>query len=123
MAKKNNRGCDYQGSHFGAWYEDACCRDGYLWDLDSGGTDDAGNSYLDHGGDIPCPHCNAKQYVKSYLADDLCAAGYESLSHPLSRETIKNPFKKWPSNRRRMGQRYWRAGRREAVKEAMRGEC
>ena len=27
--------CGYQGKHFGAWYEDAICIDGYLWDLDS----------------------------------------------------------------------------------------
>ncbi|KAB5599275.1 hypothetical protein [Vibrio parahaemolyticus] len=119
MTDKKTLGCNYQGSHFGAWYEDACCCNGYLWNLDSGGIDDAGNSYLDSGGDIPCPQCNTKQYVKFYLADILCDAGYESLVHPPSPETIKNPFKKWPSNWRRMGTRFWRAGRREAIKEAM----
>ena len=118
MTKQKQLGCDYEGNDFGAHYLDSKCINGYLWDMDSGFSGEDGQHYLDIGGDIPCPHCNAKQYVKSYLADALCDAGYESLSHPLSPETIKNPFKKWPSNRRRMGQRYWRAGRREAIKEA-----
>ncbi|EJE4178517.1 hypothetical protein C1S99_08095 [Vibrio parahaemolyticus] len=121
MARKNNLGCDYQGSHFGAWYEDACCCDGYLWDLDSGGIDDAGNSYLDHGGDIPCPQCHTKQYVKSYMADEYESDGYASLDHPLSAKGVKNALSYLPSNRRRMAMRFWRAGRRQAVKEAMRG--
>ncbi len=122
MAKKNNLGCDYQGGHFGAWYEDACCCNGYLWDLDSGGTDDTGNSYLDHGGDIPCPQCNTKQYIKSYFADEYESDGYASLDMPLSTKDIKNVMARIPSNQRRMAKRFWRAGRREAVKEAMRGE-
>ncbi len=116
--KAKKLGCDYQGGHFGALYDDACCVDGYLWDLDSGFAGEDGQHYLDIGGDIPCPHCNAKQYVKSYLSDVLWDSGYESLSHPLSPEIIKNPLRKWPSYRRRMGQRYWRSGRREAIKEA-----
>ncbi len=118
MTDKTTLGCNYQGSHFGAWYEDACCRDGYLWDLDSGGIDDAGNLYLDSGGEIPCPQCNAKLYVKSYLADELESGGYESLEQPLSLNMIKNPLRTWPSNKRRMGMRYWRAGRCEAIKDA-----
>lgn len=52
--------CGYQGSHFGAWYEDATCCDGYLWDLDS--CDEPGGP-LYNGGDIPCPKCNTKEYV------------------------------------------------------------
>ncbi len=52
--------CGYQGKHFGAWYEDATCIDGYLWDLDScyepGGP-------LYYGGDIPCPACNTRKYA------------------------------------------------------------
>lgn len=119
--KTKTLGCDYQGSHFGAHYDDACCVNGYLWDLDSGFTEEDGQHYLDIGGDIPCPRCNAKQYVKSYLSDDLCNLGYESLDLPLPPNMIKNPLKKWPSNLRRMGKRYWRSGRREALKEAMLG--
>jgi hypothetical protein len=56
--------CDYTGHHFGASYEDACCIDGYLWDLDSG--DDG---MLTSGGDIPCPQCNLTVYVAN-MADE-----------------------------------------------------
>lgn len=118
MAKQKQLGCDYQGSHFGAHYDDACCGDGYLWDLDSGFAGEDGQHYLDIGGDIPCPHCNAKQYVKSYISDYLFENGFESLEQPLTLENIKNPLRRWSSNKRRMGMRYWRAGRREAIKEA-----
>ena len=51
-------GCDYEGRHFGSPYPDACCIDGYLWDMDScyelGGP-------LTRGGDIPCPQCNPQE--------------------------------------------------------------
>lgn len=47
--------CDYMGHHFGAYYIDACCIDGYLWDLDS--CDEPGGG-LTSGGDLPCPKCN-----------------------------------------------------------------
>lgn len=109
--------CDYQGAHFGANYEDASCIDGYLWDLDSGGTDESGDAFLDSGGDIPCPNCNTKKYVHS-MADDFIDSGYESLEHPFTTKMVKNVMHKLPSNWRRMGMRYWRRGRREAVKEA-----
>lgn len=59
-------GCSYQGKHFGAFYEDACCINGYLWDLDS--CDEPGGP-LHHGGEIPCPQCNAKAY-EAFLSDD-----------------------------------------------------
>lgn len=55
-----NKECTYQGSHFGAHYDDAICIDGYLWDLDS--CDEAGGD-LSSGGDIGCPCCNTKQYL------------------------------------------------------------
>ena len=50
--------CDYTGSHFGASYPDACCINGYLWDLDSGDEDGFTN-----GGDLPCPACNTAEYL------------------------------------------------------------
>lgn len=56
--------CDYTGRHFGAPYDDACCIDGYLWDLDSGDRDG-----LTSGGDIPCPQCNLDVYVAT-IADE-----------------------------------------------------
>jgi len=65
------KGCDYQGSHFGANYEDACCFEGYLWDLDS--CDEPGGP-LSHGGDIPCPKCNTDECV-GYYAEDTFVSG------------------------------------------------
>ena len=47
--------CDFHEPHFGANYPDACCIDGYLWDLDS--CDEPGGG-LTSGGDDPCPQCN-----------------------------------------------------------------
>lgn len=52
--------CGYQGKHFGAWYEDAICIDGYLWDLDS--CDEPGG-LLYNGGEDACPCCNTAEYV------------------------------------------------------------
>ncbi|MFB1078161.1 hypothetical protein [Photobacterium damselae] len=102
--------CNYQGSHFGAWYDDACCIDGYLWDLDSGS-----DGMLDIGGDIPCPQCNLKQYVK-YLEDEYRDDGYFSVDHPFTTKQIKNVMEKLPSNHRRIAKKFWRAGRKEGVK-------
>lgn len=53
-------GCNYHGSHFGAPYPDAQCVEGFLWDEDS--CDDPGGPVL-HGGEIPCPKCNAEAYA------------------------------------------------------------
>jgi hypothetical protein len=61
MNDKKLLGCDFHEPFFGASYPDACCIDGYLWDLDSGD----GDGMLSHGGDVPCPQCNADEY-KSY---------------------------------------------------------
>lgn len=52
---------------FGATYPDACCVDGYLWDLDS--CESPGGP-LHHGGDEPCPFCNYGEAVKR-AAEDL----------------------------------------------------
>lgn len=109
--------CDYSGSDFGAHYPDSCCIDGFLWDLDSGGADENGNSYLDVGGDIPCPKCNKKKRV-NFMADDLINDGYESLDHPLTTKMVKNALSELPANQRRMAMRYWRAGRTEAIRDA-----
>ncbi|EMY6817431.1 hypothetical protein ABCL21_004449 [Vibrio parahaemolyticus] len=109
--------CDYQGYDFGAHYPDSCCIDGYLWDLDSGGRDENGDTYLDSGGDIPCPKCNLKQRIK-YLSEEINEDGYCSLDHPLTTKMVKNALSKMPSNARRMAIRHWRKGRKEAIKEA-----
>lgn len=52
--------CGYTGSHFGAYYPDAICIDGYLWDLDS--CDEPGGP-LFSGGETECPCCNTRGYV------------------------------------------------------------
>ncbi|XDF79236.1 hypothetical protein AAFX60_018940 [Aliivibrio fischeri] len=109
--------CDYQGYEFGAPYPDGQCVDGFMWDLDSGGTDEDGNSYLDEGGYIPCPRCNQKARVK-YLSDEIEEQGYSSLDHPFTTKMVKNQFRNIPSNMRRMAMRYWRRGRTLAIKEA-----
>ncbi|MEZ8054341.1 hypothetical protein [Vibrio atlanticus] len=109
--------CDYQGYDFGARYLDSTCIDGYLWDLDSGGRDENGDSYLDNDGDMPCPACNPKSWVK-YQADEYEVDGYESFEHPLTTKMVKNVMAKLPSNKRRMAMRYWRAGRTCAINEA-----
>ena len=57
--------CDYHAPFFGATYPDACCIDGYLWDLDS--CDEPGGA-LSVGGDIPCPACNPKAH-EAYFTD------------------------------------------------------
>lgn len=68
--------CDYQGYEFHGGYPDSVCNDGYLWDADSGGIDDAGNIYLDHGGDLPCPSCNRAAWL-AYYREDIIGIGQE----------------------------------------------
>ncbi|CAH0528293.1 hypothetical protein CTH30272_01968 [Allocatenococcus thiocycli] len=115
--KKQQLGCGYVGHEFGAHYPDGQCIDGYMWDLDSGGLDESGDSYLDIGGELPCRKCNSKAFIR-YHADSLLNDGYESLDHPLTTKMVKNVLSKLPSHQRRMAKRYWWQGRREAIREA-----
>lgn len=55
-----------QFPHFGAHYPDACCIDGFLWDLDS--CDDEG--MLCSGGDDPCPFCNTEASIEQYVDEE-----------------------------------------------------
>lgn len=48
-----------QFPHFGAKYPDACCIDGFLWDLDK-----YEDGKLYGGGDDPCPFCNTDAYLE-----------------------------------------------------------
>ena len=66
IAKKEVKTGCIQFPHFGAHYPDACCIDGYLWDLDSGDSDG-----LTSGGDDPCPTCHAKSYIKDLLDNEV----------------------------------------------------
>lgn len=58
--------CDFHEPYFGANYPDACCIDGYLWDLDS--CDEPGGP-LHSGGDDPCPQCNHEAFMDRVLED------------------------------------------------------
>ncbi|MEZ8316616.1 hypothetical protein AB6C44_23690 [Vibrio splendidus] len=110
--------CNYTGYDFGASYPDSTCIEGYLWDLDSGGTDGEGNVFLDDGGDIPCPSCNLPKWTR-WMAEDWEGCGFDSVEHPLTTKMVKNPLRGLPSNLRRRAMRYWRSGRRQAIKEAL----
>lgn len=57
---------------FGAGYPDATCIEGYLWDLDSC---DGPDRLLHSGGDIPCPYCNAAEFL-DYYRERLDEMGY-----------------------------------------------
>lgn len=59
-------GCGYTGSHFGAFYDDAVCIEGDLWDLDSGD-----GRILTSGGDKPCPRCNLAGVLATLEEDAL----------------------------------------------------
>lgn len=63
---KANLGCDFHEPYFGATYPDACCIDGFLWDLDSG----EGDGYLSVGGDVPCPSCNKAKHDEYFNDED-----------------------------------------------------
>lgn len=52
---------------FGAWYPDARCIDGFLWDMDS--CDDDPNTFH-NGGDMPCPFCNRESFIEYHLDED-----------------------------------------------------
>ncbi|WP_299073402.1 hypothetical protein [uncultured Paraglaciecola sp.] len=109
--------CDYQGYEFGAHYPDSVCIDGYLWDADSGGSDENGETYLDSGGVLPCPECNSKSYVR-YMAEDWNESGFCSYEHPFTTKMIKNHVPTNQKHLRRQARRHWFKGRREAIKEA-----
>lgn len=63
--------------HFGARYPDACCIDGYLWDLDK--CNDDGTLY--GGGDDPCPFCNTEAYIEFHLNEESGVTRETVLSH------------------------------------------
>lgn len=46
---------------FGAHYPDACCIDGYLWDLDK-----FEDGQLYGGGEEPCPFCNTDTFIEQH---------------------------------------------------------
>lgn len=70
--KPTKLGCDFHEPYFGASYPDACCIDGFLWDLDS--CHEPGGP-LYSGGDTPCPVCNHASWLSGF-SDDFFMAGY-----------------------------------------------
>ena len=48
--------------YFGASYPDACCIDGYLWDLDK-----FEDGQLYGGGEEPCPFCNTETFLEQNI--------------------------------------------------------
>lgn len=57
MSENKNKQCP-QFPFFGARYNDACCIDGVLYDLDS----DNGEGQLTSGGDVPCMFCDPEGF-------------------------------------------------------------
>lgn len=70
--------CDYQGYEFGANYPDSVCVDGFLWDADSGYSQDDGWVYTS-GGDIPCPQCNPRAW-RQWAKEDVFSDAYDRAS-------------------------------------------
>lgn len=60
---KDNRCPDFP--YFGATYPDACCIDGYLWDLDK-----YEDGQLYGGGEEPCPFCNEEMFIEYNLDNE-----------------------------------------------------
>lgn len=81
--------CDFHEPYFGADYPDACCIDGFLWDLDScevpGGP-------LHSGGEIPCPQCNHEAWLERF-DDQFGNEGYYAASKGLPREYKHVPLR------------------------------
>lgn len=64
MSEQNEKQCP-EFPYFGAWYPDATCIDGYLWDLDK-----YDNGELYGGGDEPCPFCNTEMFIEQNIAEE-----------------------------------------------------
>ena len=62
---KDTKGCCREFPFFGAFYPDAKCIDGYLWDMDSY---DNGKYYS--GGNEPCPFCNKDKFITANEISD-----------------------------------------------------
>lgn len=71
---------------FGAHYPDARCIDGYLWDLDA-----YEDGMLTSGGEVPCPYCNAKDFIE-HRRDEILDDGW--LAFTDGKPPTSNPFLK-----------------------------
>jgi len=74
--------CDFTEPYFGATYPDACCIEGFLWDLDSC---DVPGGPLYSGGEVPCPQCNREAWLESFK-DTVEMMGYDAAEKKEPRE-------------------------------------
>lgn len=115
--KETRDGCGKEIPFFGAHYPDGRCINGYMWDLDAY---DKETGTLEHGGDDPCPFCNADEYY-SGLKDDLINDGYCSFGliggDDVYKMNFYKPLSLFPSNWARKYNRHWRRARKEAAHE------
>lgn len=94
-------GCDFSGQDFGANYPDSICIEGYLWDADSGYSQDDGWVYTS-GGDMPCPMCNEAEAVTA-LVQEMRSRGKRMTKVQALvkvRDYVETMNDKWDPNRR-----------------------
>lgn len=105
--------CDYMGHEFGAPYPDSVCIEGYLWDADScevpGGP-------LYHGGEIPCPQCNHKDWLE-YHRESVEEKGFTAHEGGVPRDRCPYPEKaRYPEDGETL-RAWWMKGWDEAAAE------
>ena len=98
--------CNFHAPYFGASYPDACCIDGFLWDLDS--CDEPGGG-LRRGGDDPCPRCNHATWVER-AKDHFEDLGYIARDAGKPREYAHKPVRFEETGDEAKFREYWLAG-------------
>lgn len=73
--------CEWQGYGFGAPYQDACCSEGLVFDLDS--CDEPGGP-LTHTNEEACPQCRGAGEIK----DGTCRVGPMALEWERAKESL-----------------------------------
>lgn len=81
---------------FGASYPDACCINGYLWDLDK--CDENGNLYGE--GDTPCPFCNTEEFIECdpFSKEDEFYEGIEDMDK--AKEKARDWYLNWINSKK-----------------------
>lgn len=109
--------CDFHEPYFGADYPDACCIDGFLWDLDSC---DVPGGPLTSGGDVSCPRCCHTEWLAQF-EDDLIMRGYEAFEGGLPREYKHRAVREEQPGDADTMRAWWYDGYDQAVAEAAQG--
>ena len=86
MKTENEDVVCYEFPYFGAHYPDACCIDGFLWDLDSNNEE----GLLTHGGEIPCPFCNTEAFIEYHIGEEI-----EGQWEGNTRQQILDQIERW----------------------------